>query len=136
MRAVIAVRYSGYWATGEFMLGEMPQAFQRQACAAMELALSRVRAGATRDQICAAIDGCDIVCHGIGLSFEEAPFIERDDALREGDVINLVVTLRIAEGQSAAWSAMARVEKSSARVLWTAPDIKRSAETVSARRRD
>lgn len=126
--AAIAVRCGGYWAAGQTMFGDTPDSLRQRARAIMQSVLATARPGVAVDEVRAAAPDAAMTGHGLGLCLEEAPRFDAGEHFVDGDVVNLAVSLAIANDQSASWSTIVRVERGATRVLWAAPDLDMPAE--------
>jgi len=127
--ACIAVRFAGYWAEGLATITAKPTAAPAAAEAALAAALKEIRPGTAAAAAAASQSLAGMKIHlftasslgnGIGLSREEAPFLSADSCgpLQEGDVCTVRTGAQAGGADGAIVSAMIRVGRNGAEVLW------------------
>lgn len=129
--AVIAVRCAGYWAEGLATMTAGPAATLTAAEAALEAMLKTARPGIAATALAAAGQQsgaahkthplvASSIGNGIGMSREEAPFLAANssDVLQDGDVCTVRAGVEAQGSGGAVVSAMIRIGRDGAEVLW------------------
>jgi Xaa-Pro aminopeptidase len=133
--ACLAVRFAGYWAEGLITVAAAQGGARARAGATLTAMLREVQTGATLSDLFRAVAqhlppykfhplAQSAIGNGIGLSFEESPYLGRDEKsrLEEGGVYTLRSGAMGEGSDNAIVSAMVAVSGTGINVLWSAAD--------------